>query len=52
MKATSTSDLILEYDDEVLNVDFSIENKNLIVTNNVTGLDFNINENKELEAIY
>ena len=52
MKATSTSDLILEYDDEVLNVDFSIENKDLIVTNNVTGLDFNINENKELEAIY
>jgi hypothetical protein len=52
MKTTATRDLILEYDDEVLDIDFTIENNDLVVTNNVTGLDFNINNNGELEAIY
>lgn len=52
MIATMDGDLILEYDDEVLKVDFKIEDNNLVVTNNVTGLDFSINENGEMEAIY
>lgn len=43
--------LILEYDDSILDIDFNIENNELIVENNITNLDFNI-ENKELEAIY
>ncbi len=52
MIVTTDENLVLTYDDEVLNVDFTIEDNNLIVTNNVTGLDFNINENGEMEAIY
>ena len=45
-------ELIIEYDDEVLNLNFNLENGNLIVDNNVNGLNFNINTNEELEAIY
>lgn len=52
MIATTNENLILEYDDEVLDVEFSIEDNNLIVTNNVAGLEFSINENGEMEAIY
>lgn len=52
MVATINGDLILEYDDEVLDVEFKIEEDNLIITNNVAGLDFSINENGEMEAIY
>lgn len=52
MSATLDGDLSIEYDDSVLDVDFSIEENDLIVDNNVTGLDFNINENGELEADY
>lgn len=44
--------LIFEYDDEILKLNFSLENGDLIVENSMTGLDFNINENGELEAIY
>ena len=44
--------LIIEYDNEVLDLDFNIQNDDLIVENNISGLDFNINENGELEAIY
>lgn len=43
--------LILEYDNSILDIDFNIENNELIIKNNITNLDFNI-ENKELEAIY
>ena len=52
MVAILNEELILEYDDEILNIDFTIEEGNLIVTNNVTGLDFSINENGEMEARY
>lgn len=52
MVATNGEELTLEYDDEVLDIDFIIEDNNLVVTNNVVELDFNINENGEMEAIY
>lgn len=52
MIATTGEELILEYDNDVLDVEFTIEDNNLIVTNNVAKLDFNINENGEMEAIY
>jgi hypothetical protein len=52
MIATVNEELTIEYDDEILDIDFVIEDNNLIVTNNVTGLDFNINENGEMEAVY
>lgn len=44
--------LIFEYDDEILKLNFSLENGDLIVENNITELDFNINEDKELEVVY
>lgn len=44
--------LIFDYDDEILKLDFNLENDDLIVENNLNGLDFNINKNGELEAIY
>ena len=44
--------LIIEYDETVLDLDFSIEDNNLIVTNNVEEIDFNINQNEELEVLY
>lgn len=50
--SSSNDELILEYDDEVLDVDFNIANQDLIVTNNVTALNFSINKNGEMEAIY
>lgn len=52
MIATTGEELVLEYDNDVLDIDFTIEDNNLIVTNNVAKLDFNINENGEMEAIY
>ena len=52
MVAILGEELVLEYDDKMLDIDFLIENGNMIVTNNVTGLDFSINENGEMEAIY
>lgn len=52
MVAILEEDLILEYDEELLDIEFKIENGNMIVTNNVTGLDFSINENGEMEAMY
>ena len=45
-------ELVFEYNDDILNIDFNIENENLIVTNDVTGTDFNINNNGELEVSY
>lgn len=45
-------ELIFEYDDSVLPVEFSRDGNDLIVDNNDETLDFNINENKELEALY
>ena len=52
MVAILEEDLTLEYDEELLDIEFKIENGNMIVTNNVTGLDFSINENGEMEAMY
>lgn len=52
MIVTMDENLILEYDDQILKIDFKIEDNNLVVTNNVIGLDFSINENGEMEAIY
>ena len=52
MIAIAGEELILEYDNDVLDIDFTIEDNNLIVTNNVAKLNFNINENGEMEAIY
>ena len=45
-------DLIIEYDNEVLDLDFNIQNNDLIVDNNVRGTEFEINNNGELEVIY
>lgn len=44
--------LIIEYDESVLDLDFSIDGGNLIIENNVDGVDFNINQNGELEVLY
>ena len=52
MVAILGEDLVLEYDDEMLDIEFSIENGNLVVTNNEEGLDFNINEYGEMEVLY
>lgn len=52
MIASMNENLILEYDDTLLDVEFKIENNNLVVTNNENGLDFSINKNGEMEAIY
>ena len=45
-------EIILEYDDKVLDINFSLEDKNLIVDDNLNGADFNINENGEMEVLY
>lgn len=45
-------ELSIEYDDNVLDIDFMLEGEDLIVENNVKGIDFNINDNEELEVIY
>lgn len=52
MVAILGEDLVLEYDDEMLDIEFSIEDGNLVVTNNEEGLDFNINEYGEMEVLY
>lgn len=46
------NDLVFEYDDTVLDLDFSMENKELIVDDRDEIVDFNVNENKELEVAY
>lgn len=45
-------ELVIEYDDIVLPIKFSRDGNDLIVDNDDETLDFNINENKELEALY
>ena len=45
-------ELITEYDDEVLDIDFQLQEENLVIENNVNGINFNINENEELEVTY
>lgn len=45
------NNLAVNYQDD-LGLDFNVVNNELIVTNDVSELDFNINENKELEVTY
>ena len=45
-------ELTITYDDEVLDIDFYLEGKNLIVDNNIEGIEFEINNNGELEVRY
>lgn len=49
---TDNGEIIINYDDETLDFDFKKENESLIVENNVNELDFNINENGEMEVSY
>lgn len=52
IRITNENDLIIEYDDEILDIRFSLnDNGEFIVDNNVSGLNFAIN-NKDMEAIY
>lgn len=44
-------ELSITYDDTILDLDFQIEDGNLIVYNNINAT-FSINENGELEVIY
>lgn len=44
-------ELNITYDESVLNLDFQIENKNLIVNNNINAT-FSINDNEEMEVSY
>ena len=46
------NELSIEYDEAILDLDFIIEGVDLVVDNNVEGLDFNINKNGELEVLY
>lgn len=52
MVAILNEELSLEYDEELLDIEFKIEDGNLIVINNEEGLDFSINNNGEMEAMY
>lgn len=45
-------ELLIEFDDTVLQLDFYKDGDDLVVDNNVEDVDFNINENKELEVSY
>ena len=45
-------ELSIEYDETVLDLDFSIEGVDLVVNKNVEEIDFNINQNGELEVLY
>ena len=45
-------ELSIEYDENVLDIDFYLEGKDLVVENNIEEIDFNINENGELEVEY
>lgn len=45
-------EIMLDYDDKVLAINFSLKDGNLIVDDNLNGADFNINENGEMEVLY
>lgn len=45
-------ELLIQWDDKVLDIDFRIEDKDLIITNNMLQVDIEINENGELEVRY
>lgn len=44
--------LTITFDESILDIDFTKDEDNLFVDNNVEGLTFRINKNNELEAIY
>ena len=48
----NNNELVFEYDETVLDFNFSLENDDLIVINMVNGTDFNINQNGEMEVMY
>lgn len=53
MKISIINDeLIFEYDEEVLDFNFSLDGNDLIVDNNIKSTDFDINQDKELEVLY
>lgn len=45
-------ELSIEYNENILNLNFTVDGVNLVVDNNVSGIDFNINENGEMEVSY
>lgn len=45
-------ELSFTYDKDILNIDFELQGEDLIVTSHMDGVDFKINENKELEVTY
>jgi hypothetical protein len=49
---SNNGELYITYDDTVLDIDFNIENGELIVEDNEENIEFTINEKKEMEAIY
>lgn len=51
-EVSESGELGITYDDTVLDIDFSIENGELIVEDNEENIEFIINKNKEMEVIY
>lgn len=45
-------ELSIEYDNNVLDIDFYLEGEDLVVESNIEEIDFNINKNGELEVSY
>lgn len=44
--------LVIDYDETILDFIFSIDETDLIIENNTSDIDFNINENEELVVMY
>lgn len=45
-------ELSFTYDKDILDIDFELQGEDLIVTSHIDGVNFKINENKELEVTY
>lgn len=45
-------ELSIEYNENILNLNFTVDGVDLVVDNSVSGIDFNINENGEMEVSY
>jgi hypothetical protein len=52
MTTELTNELSITYDDEILDMTFELQDKELIVDNNMEEVTFSINESKELEVNY
>ena len=50
--SVENGELMFDYDDDILAFDFSIVNNDLYIVNHEDNIDFNLNENGELEVIY